>query len=81
MEEVISDLNKSLTDEWLAHYQYWLTAQGIRGMDAGTLKQVQLQRPADKLMHSEILANTIIQLVGTTVMKFDQWEKLGSSLV
>jgi|GEM_PF-4899713 len=32
-------------------------------------------------MHTEILANTIIQLVGKPVMKFDQWEKLGSSLV
>lgn len=32
-------------------------------------------------MHSEIVANTINQLVGKPVMKFYQWEKLGSSLV
>jgi bacterioferritin len=31
LEDVISDLNKAYADEWLAHYQYWLTAQWIRG--------------------------------------------------
>ena len=34
VQEVISDLNKAYADEWLAHYQYWLNAQWIRGMDA-----------------------------------------------
>ena len=41
-------------------------------MDTATLKQVQLQQSADELKHAEILANRIIQLVGTPVMKFDQ---------
>jgi bacterioferritin len=31
LEDVITDLNKAYADEWLAHYQYWLTAQWIRG--------------------------------------------------
>ena len=38
IQEIISDLDKAYADEWLAHYQYWLTAQWIRGMDADTLK-------------------------------------------
>jgi bacterioferritin len=72
VQEVISDLNKAYADEWLAHYQYWLTAQWIRGMDADTLKQVLIQQSADELTHAETLANRIIQLGGTPVMQFDQ---------
>lgn len=72
VQEVISDLNKAYADEWLAHYQYWLTAQWIRGMDADTLKQVLIQQAADELTHAETLANRIIQLGGTPVMQFDQ---------
>ena len=72
VQEVISDLNKAYADEWLAHYQYWLTAQWIRGMDADTLKEVLLQQSEDELNHAETLANRIIQLGGTPVMQFDQ---------
>jgi bacterioferritin len=72
VQEVISDLNKAYADEWLAHYQYWLNAQWIRGMDADTLKQVLIQQSADELTHAETLANRIIQLGGTPVMQFDQ---------
>ena len=72
VQEVISDLNKAYADEWLAHYQYWLAAQWIRGMDADTLKQVLIQQSADELTHAETLANRIIQLGGTPVMQFDQ---------
>ena len=27
IQEITSDLNQAYVDEWLAHYQYWLTAQ------------------------------------------------------
>lgn len=68
LEEVISDLNKSYSDEWLAHYQYWLAAQWIRGIDADTLKSVLLKQSEDELKHAEQLANRIIQIGGTPVM-------------
>ena len=71
-QEVISDLQKAYADEWLAHYQYWLTAQWIRGMDADTVKQMLVQQSADELYHAERLANRIIQLGGTPIMQFDQ---------
>jgi hypothetical protein len=45
IEEIILD-KQVLADEWLAHYQYWSTAQGIREMVADILKQVSLQRSA-----------------------------------
>lgn len=72
LQEVISDLQKAYADEWLAHYQYWLTSQWIRGMDADTIKQVLQQQSIDELGHAEKLANRIIQLGGTPVMQFEQ---------
>ncbi len=68
IEDVITDLNKAYADEWLAHYQYWLTALWIRGMDADTLRDTLTQQSADELMHAEKLGNRIIQLGGTPVM-------------
>ena len=68
LEEVIADLNKAYADEWLAHYQYWQTAQWIEGIDADTLKPVLLKQSVDELKHAEQLANRIIQLGGVPVM-------------
>jgi bacterioferritin len=68
IEDVLADLNKAYADEWLAHYQYWLTALWIRGMDADTLRDTLTQQSADELMHAERLGNRIIQLGGTPVM-------------
>ena len=68
IEDVITDLNKAYADEWLAHYQYWLTALWIRGMDADTLRDTLTQQSADELMHAEKLGNRIIQLGGIPVM-------------
>ena len=38
-KEVINDLNSAYADEWLAHFQYFLFAQVIEGIDAETLKK------------------------------------------
>jgi bacterioferritin len=72
LEEVLKDLMAAYADEWLAHYQYWVAAQWIRGIDADTLKSTLLQQSADELGHAERLANRIIQLGGSPVMKFDE---------
>ena len=39
VKEVISDLNSAYADEWLAHFQYFLYAQIIEGIDAETLEK------------------------------------------
>lgn len=68
LQDVIADLNKAYADEWLAHYQYWLTAQWIRGMDGDTLRDILVQQSNDELGHAERIANRIIQLDGTPTM-------------
>jgi bacterioferritin len=66
--DVVKDLNASYCDEWLAHYQYWLTARWIRGIDADTLRSVLEKQSADELGHAGKLAERIIQLGGQPVM-------------
>ncbi|MCS7146095.1 MAG: ferritin-like domain-containing protein [Aigarchaeota archaeon] len=72
IEEVLSDLLKAYADEWLAHYQYWVTAQWIRGIDADTLRPLLLKQSEDELKHAEALAQRIIQLGGEPVLDFSK---------
>jgi bacterioferritin len=68
VSDVIADLSKAYADEWLAHYQYWLAAQWIRGIDADTLRDILIQQSNDELGHGQRIANRIIQLGGTPTM-------------
>jgi bacterioferritin len=68
VDDVIADLTKAYADEWLAHYQYWLTARWIRGMDADTLRDILIEQSNDELGHAEKIASRIIQLGGTPTM-------------
>ena len=78
LDEVIKDLLAAYSDEWLAHYQYWLTARWIRGLDADTLKGVLEKQSTDELVHAGKLAERIIQLGGQPVMHPNQLlEKAG----
>lgn len=70
IKEVLSDLLKAYADEWLAHYQYWVAAQWIRGIDADTLRPILLKQSEDELKHAEKLAQRIIQLGGEPVLDF-----------
>jgi len=65
---VLKDLNTAYADEWLAHYQYWLTAKWIRGIDADALAKVLEEQSMDELGHAGKLAGRILQLGGKPVM-------------
>ena len=78
VNEVIRDLNTAYSDEWLAHYQYWLTSKWIKGIDADTLKQVLEKQSMDELGHAGKLADRIMELGGAPVMHPSQLlEKAG----
>jgi bacterioferritin (cytochrome b1) len=53
----------------LAHFQYFLYAQIIEGIDAETLKKELERQSLDEMNHAKILANRIIQLGGTPTTK------------
>ena len=56
--EVMKDLNSAYVDEWLAHYQYFLYAQGMQGMDAEQLKEKLEMQSADEMNHAKIRLNS-----------------------
>jgi bacterioferritin len=64
VNEVLKDLNSVYADEWLAHYQYFLYAQVIDGIDAGTLKNKLEEQSNDELNHAKELIKRIRELGG-----------------
>lgn len=79
VNEVIKDLNSAYADEWLSHFQYFLYAQLIEGIDAETLKKELEQQSMDEMNHAKILANRIIQLGGTPTTKLTETSTCGFS--
>jgi Protein distantly related to bacterial ferritins len=62
IEEVINDLNSVYADEWISHFQYWVFAHAMKGVDADTFKKELLKQSMDELGHAEKIARRIIQL-------------------
>jgi bacterioferritin len=72
VSEVIKDLNSAYADEWLSHYQYFLYAQVIEGIDAETLKEKLEEQSNDEMNHAKELINRMLELGGkptTDIMK------------
>lgn len=77
VDEVISDLNKAYADEWLAHYQYWIAAHWMNGINADAITSRLTTQSADELLHAEKFANRIIELGGQPVMEFSKLSEVG----
>lgn len=76
VDELINLLNKALSDEWLAYYQYWVGAKVVKGpMKDAVIAELQLHA-TEELTHAELLATRIIQLGGTPVLSPSEWLKL-----
>lgn len=76
VEELSGLLNRALSDEWLAHYQYWVGAKVVMGPMKDAAIAELLQHAADEMRHAEMVANRIIQLGGTPVLKPEDWYRL-----
>ncbi len=78
VDELINILNKALSDEWLAYYQYWIGAKVVKGpMKDAVIAELQLHA-TEELTHAELLATRIVQLGGTPVLSPSEWLKLTS---
>ncbi|MBK9389533.1 MAG: ferritin [Bacteroidetes bacterium] len=76
VDELINLLNKALSDEWLAYYQYWIGAKVVKGpMKDAVIAELTLHA-TEELGHAELLATRIIQLGGTPVLSPVEWSKL-----
>ncbi|HUV01397.1 MAG TPA: ferritin-like domain-containing protein [Bacteroidales bacterium] len=76
VDELINLLNKALSDEWLAYYQYWIGAKVVKGpMKDAVIAELTLHA-TEELSHAELISTRIIQLGGTPVLSPAEWLKL-----
>jgi bacterioferritin len=72
-ELVIAQLNKAFADEWLAYYQYWIGAKVVQGPMKENLITELIEHATDELRHADLVANRILQLGGTPILKPEDW--------
>lgn len=73
LDNLVKMLNKALADEWLAYYQYWVGAKVAQGPMRGVVVAELVEHAADELRHAEMLADRIIQLGGTPLLRPEDW--------
>lgn len=76
VDELIRLLNKALSDEWLAYYQYWIGAKVIKGPTKDAVMAELIQHATEELAHADMIALRIIQLGGTPVLEPKEWYNL-----
>jgi len=75
VDKLINLLNRALSDEWLAYYQYWIGAKVVKGpMKDAVIAELTLHA-TEELGHAELLSTRIIQLGGTPVLSPEDWSK------
>lgn len=76
VDHLIGVLNKALADEWLAYYQYWVGAKVAKGPMRGAVTAELVQHATEEFGHAELLANRILQLGGTPLLKPADWYEM-----
>jgi len=76
VDSLIEVLNKALADEWLAYYQYWIGAKVAKGPMKGAVMAELVQHATEEFGHAELLANRILQLGGTPLLKPADWYEM-----
>ncbi|NLN59786.1 MAG: ferritin [Deltaproteobacteria bacterium] len=69
VEQLLEMLNKAYADEWLAYYQYWVGARVACGRMRGIVAEELAEHAAEELEHAEMLAERILTLGGTPLLK------------
>jgi bacterioferritin len=66
-------LNKTLADEWLAYYQYWIGAQIVQGKVAKAIREELEEHAKEELEHAGMLVKQITELGGTPLLSPKAW--------
>ena len=73
VDELVAVLNKAFADEWLAYVQYWIGAKIAVGPMRSTVAAELLEHATEELGHADLVAERIIQLGGTPLLKPEDW--------
>ena len=74
VENLLNVLGEAYSEEWLAYYQYWLGAKVAMGLQRSEIVREFNEHAQEELKHANWLADRIIQLGGTPVMRPSEWE-------
>jgi len=76
VKKLVDTLNRALSDEWLAYYQYWVGAKVIKGPMRDAVMAELVQHSIEELSHAELVSNRIVELGGIPVLSTEEWPKL-----
>ncbi|HPB20109.1 MAG TPA: ferritin-like domain-containing protein [Bacteroidales bacterium] len=76
VNKLLELLNKAYADEWLAYYQYWVGAKVAKGIMREPVANELMEHANEELEHAEKLAERILQLGGTPIIKPEDWYKM-----
>ncbi len=76
ISSLLSQLNAALSEEWLAHYQYWIGAQVIEGIMRSSIQKEFEEHAIEEAKHAQWIAERIIQLEGIPILDPSQWTTL-----
>ena len=62
VENLISQLNAALSEEWLAYYQYWVGALVVEGAMRANVQSEFEEHAEEERKHAQMLAKRIIEL-------------------
>jgi len=75
-DKIIELLNKALSDEWLAYYQYWIGSKVVKGPMKDAVITELTEHANDELRHADMLVARILELGGTPVLSPEEWLKI-----
>lgn len=75
-DRIVELLNRALSDEWLAYYQYWIGSKVVKGPMKSAVEAELVQHAADELRHADMLVMRIVELGGTPVLNPKRWFEL-----
>ena len=75
VEKLLRMLNQAYADEWIAYYQYWLCAKLVEGPMRVDVAAELEEHAGEEHTHATLLANRIVQLGGTPLLKPESWAK------
>ena len=78
LKKLIKLLSKALADEWLAYYQYWVGSLVAVGMMRNFVAGELAEHAKEEKEHADKLAERILQLGGTPLLKPSDWDKQGN---
>ena len=74
---ILEKLHTAFADEWVAAYQYWVSAHFVEGPELSSVQGELEEHYNDEIKHAGMIAERILQLGDRIRMFPKDWEKIG----